>query len=262
MRLSPQTGKQDCRIIDFVDSSNRVSGIICTPTLFGLNPGEIDIEGRCLDFPLRCSSAESSYPDETTESLEERAAQTIDFDCRNDVPMPKSVTYVDHENPFSFVGQSSGAPHINSLSRNAWVGCGGDIYVLECLGKGHIRIEPVPEDESTWARYCRSHSHPHVDIVNERHFQAFFAPAMIDKVTSKALKISPFMRSRHILTAKDLSAAIRGCDTYATAKVVFGQMALGYVSPQGMPTITYFSLDFFDRHVGGRKLLRNSRPSS
>jgi len=28
-----------------------------------------------------------------------------------------------------------------------WVGCGGEIYVLECLGKGHIRIEPVEADE-------------------------------------------------------------------------------------------------------------------
>jgi ATP-dependent helicase IRC3 len=27
------------------------------------------------------------------------------------------------------------------LSRNSWVGCGQDVYVLECLGKGHVRIE-------------------------------------------------------------------------------------------------------------------------
>jgi ATP-dependent helicase IRC3 len=69
----------------------------------------------------------------------------------DDVPTPKSVTYVDYENPFSFVSQSSGAPHVATLSRNAWVGCGGDIYVLECLGKGHIRIEPVQEDEGSSA---------------------------------------------------------------------------------------------------------------
>ena len=44
MRLSPQTGKTDCHIIDFVDSTSRVSGVVCTPTLFGLDPDEA-IEG-------------------------------------------------------------------------------------------------------------------------------------------------------------------------------------------------------------------------
>ena len=89
--------------------------------------------------------------DETTEMLEERAADAIANDetanCRPDsydrIPNPRSVTYTDYENPFSLVDQSSGAPHIAKLSSNAWVGCGNDIYVLECLGKGHIRIEPV-----------------------------------------------------------------------------------------------------------------------
>lgn len=40
MRLSPTTGKEDCRIIDFVDSSRR-AGVVCTPSLFGLDPSEV-----------------------------------------------------------------------------------------------------------------------------------------------------------------------------------------------------------------------------
>lgn len=48
MRLSPETGKKHCRIIDFVDSHTRVAGVVSTPTLFGLDPGEIDIEGLDL----------------------------------------------------------------------------------------------------------------------------------------------------------------------------------------------------------------------
>jgi ATP-dependent helicase IRC3 len=46
MRLSPSTGKEDCRIIDFVDSTSRVNGVVSVPTIFGLNPGEIDINGK------------------------------------------------------------------------------------------------------------------------------------------------------------------------------------------------------------------------
>lgn len=69
-------------------------------------------------------------------------------DNRPSVPDPRSVTYIDYDDPFSLVNQSLGtSPHIAQLSRNAWVGCGDDIYVLECLGKGHLRIEPVPDGE-------------------------------------------------------------------------------------------------------------------
>lgn len=45
MRLSPGTGKEDCCIIDFVDSMTRVAGVISTPTLFGLDPSEV-IDGE------------------------------------------------------------------------------------------------------------------------------------------------------------------------------------------------------------------------
>ena len=52
MRQSPSTGKVDCHIIDFVDSTNRVAGVVSIPTLFGLDPGEV-IDGkmyRCGEF--------------------------------------------------------------------------------------------------------------------------------------------------------------------------------------------------------------------
>lgn len=91
--------------------------------------------------------------DDTTASLEERAARAnvniggSSSSGRANVPTPQSVTYTDYEDPFSLVDESSGAPHVSKLSSNAWVGCGGDVYVLECMGKGHIRIEPAKADE-------------------------------------------------------------------------------------------------------------------
>jgi ATP-dependent helicase IRC3 len=64
-------------------------------------------------------------------------------DNQPNVPDPKSVTYTDYDDPFALVNQSIGAsPHIAQLSKNAWVDCGEGIHVLECIGKGHIRIEP------------------------------------------------------------------------------------------------------------------------
>ncbi|KAJ3870183.1 P-loop containing nucleoside triphosphate hydrolase protein [Lentinula novae-zelandiae] len=192
MRLSPDTGKKDCRIIDFVDSANRVAGIMSTPTLFGLDPADLVIE------------------DETLESLEEKSSAQIASQDADNVPDPESVTYTDYEDPFAFVSKFSGlSPHINQLSNYAWVGCGNDIYVLECLGKGFIRIEKV---EAT-------------DV--PAHFSARFTPAALDRATAADLKVSPFLRSRRILQSEDLSEAIKGCDTYAKTKVVFGPMAIG-----------------------------------
>ncbi|KAL1748461.1 P-loop containing nucleoside triphosphate hydrolase protein, partial [Schizophyllum fasciatum] len=131
MRLSPSTGKTDCHIIDFVDTQTRVQGVVTTPTLFGLDPNEV-------------------IEDADLKSLEERAAEkdglcTTSGGADNgsvveDVDEPTSVTYRDHENPFSTVHGASGDPHIAALSRYAWVSCGSDVYVLECMGHGHIRI--------------------------------------------------------------------------------------------------------------------------
>src|SRR5580704_3045555 len=86
---------------------------------------------------------------------------------------------------------------------------------------------------------------------------------MIDKGTSVSLKISPFRRSRCILTAENLGDAIRGCDTFAKAKVVFGPMALGCVNYCGILCLyTHILSASYDRHVGGSNLLRNNRTTS
>ncbi|GJE87676.1 DEAD/DEAH box helicase [Phanerochaete sordida] len=199
MRLSP--GKTDCHIIDFVDSSTRVAGVVSVPTLFGLDPAGL-IDNASL------------------ESLEEKAISVIpDFDLEDvasepdtldDVPEPKSVTYTDYNDPFSFVAQSHGAPHIQQLSRFSWVGCGGDVYVLECMGKGHIRVEPVQDENDP-----------------EVHYQAHFTPPTMTPQTAALLKISPFQRSRKVLSARTLQDAIQGCDNYAKSNLLKGPLVAG-----------------------------------
>ncbi|EGO03145.1 hypothetical protein SERLA73DRAFT_101266 [Serpula lacrymans var. lacrymans S7.3] len=201
MRQCPDTGKVDCRIIDFVDSTSRVAGVVSTPTLFGLDPAEI-------------------VDDETTESLEARtsipsslATSSSDsppqLSSGDEIPDPTSVTYTDYDDPFSLVAQSCGAPWINKMSANAWVGCGAGVYVLECMGKGFIKVMRVEGDES-----------------DPEHYKATYTES-IPIQTAMALKLSPYLRSRTILTAQDLSGAIRGCDTYAVQKVIRGPLALG-----------------------------------
>ena len=50
---------------------------------------------------------------------------------------------MDYDNPYDLVEEATGSPHIAALSRFGWVSCGGNVYVLECMGKGYMKIEPT-----------------------------------------------------------------------------------------------------------------------
>ncbi|KLO17062.1 P-loop containing nucleoside triphosphate hydrolase protein [Schizopora paradoxa] len=197
MRLSPQTGKTDCHIIDFVDSTSRIPGIVSIPTLFGLDPDEAIADVSPEELEQRAEAAEKA----------DGTSQAQQFG--DDIPDPKSVTYIDYENPFALVKDTSGAPHITKLSTYSWVGCGNDKYVLECLGKGHIRIEKE-EDESGNSSYIA-------------HFTQAITEQNIGMIGRKA----SFYRSRRILVAENLTDAVRGCDTYAKSKVCRGPIFMG-----------------------------------
>ncbi|KIK94083.1 hypothetical protein PAXRUDRAFT_474057 [Paxillus rubicundulus Ve08.2h10] len=64
-------------------------------------------------------------------------------------------------------------------------------------------------------------------VDNPAQLRATYTEATMDFSSAKQLKISPYMRKRLILSAESLPDAIRGCDTYATQKVLRGPLALG-----------------------------------
>ena len=61
----------------------------------------------------------------------------------------------------------------------------------------------------------------------ENLWVATYTPATMPAETAYALKISPFQRSRQILSAETLAEAVKGADKYATAKIMKGPMAAG-----------------------------------
>lgn len=44
--MSPETGKEDCLIVDIVDGIGRANGMLVSPTLFGLTHDELAEEER------------------------------------------------------------------------------------------------------------------------------------------------------------------------------------------------------------------------
>lgn len=173
--------------------------------------------------------------EETIESLDARAQRVLELDelesgpdSTDDVPAPTSVTYIDYDDPFSLVEQSHGAPHIVQLSPYAWVGCGGDVYVLECMGKGYIRVQPAEDEESEYSLRMDSYARAKLSRTDpEARYTAHFTPPTLPARTAMMLKISPFQKTRHILTATNLADAIRGGDYYAKTKVVKGPIVAG-----------------------------------
>ncbi|KDQ16273.1 hypothetical protein BOTBODRAFT_30973 [Botryobasidium botryosum FD-172 SS1] len=187
MRLSPGTGKEDCRIIDFVDAIHRVGGVVSTPTLFGLDPDIL-------------------VDDETPASLAERAESALSPGKSSqapDIPKPKSVFYTDYEDPLSITPNS----YVTQLSPHTWVACGDDVFVLECMGKGYLKVTKNEDGEG---------------------FVAHFVPAAADREEASVLGMkSPYFRKRQIAVADTVDAAVKACDTYALNKVVFGRLVSG-----------------------------------
>lgn len=179
--------------------------------------------------------------DESLESLEERARERMkeadvgfaadDENASLEVPSPESVTYVDYDNPFAFIGECCGTtPIIHQLSPLAWVSVGGETYILECVGAGFIRVEPLTSSEGEITTLTQVPRRLTQTSEPEANFQAYYIPATWDKATAKTFNLSPYLRPRRIMRAQGLEQAIRGSDLYVKSSVVKGPMFRGFVA--------------------------------
>lgn len=190
MRLSPSTGKEDCRIMDFVDVTSRLN-VVSLPSLFGLDPAEIEDE-------------------ENVETLEAKS-QAKNMPMAGSDPQHaglESVTYTDFNDPFLLMDNMFSAPNMFRISHNAWVGCGDNIYVLPCLQYGDVRIQLIQDKD------------------DQEKFSGYFLPQLGPKLT-KTKSLPSYLRRRNILEAQTLEEAIKGCDTYVAKQVLKGKLSRG-----------------------------------
>lgn len=57
------------------------------------------------------------------------------------IPDPMSILYTDEDDPFAVASDAHKPGHINTMSSFSWVGCGNEIFVIELVARGFIRIE-------------------------------------------------------------------------------------------------------------------------
>lgn len=128
LRLHP--GKDNCHIIDMVASVE--SGILTTPTLFGLDPGE-GLKETSVEDIRKKRERESDTP-----GADRPKPSSVS-------PSDVTVTITDYDSVHDLVQDSSGERHIRSISGNSWVRVSGGRYILSAPG-GKLTI--TQDDES------------------------------------------------------------------------------------------------------------------
>ncbi|KAL1972728.1 hypothetical protein VTN31DRAFT_7142 [Thermomyces dupontii] len=183
LRLYP--GKKDCHIIDMVATLR--TGVISTPTLFGLDPDEALTKARVQDLEARRDNPPPAAPESSSD-----ASAAVEEDSI-------SLTFTKYDSIFDLLMDSRSDQHIRSISRYAWVRVDDHRYVL--AGKaGWITIE---RDATEQLFIVRS-----VHTIEEQDGDRSFRT-----------------RPRVIARAPDLEHAVRAADTFASRH--FGERAVG-----------------------------------
>lgn len=222
MRLHP--GKTDCHIIDMVSSLE--TGIVTTPTLFGLDPSQL-VDEVPVDAMRSLKSREGAQEarGEVTRVVNP-APSSIDGDS--------NVTFVEYDSILDLISDTSGEQHIRSISNNAWVHVGLQRYILSGPHGTYIKLEKVERETE-----------------DEPEFVAWEIRAL-PKGSSK----SPFAKPRKLLQAATFLDAVHGADKYASEK--YPQfLIIRYMSwRKGPPTES--QLKFLNKLRGEKEELKAS----
>lgn len=182
LRLSPETGKKNCLVLDFIGNTTR--GVACTPTLFGFDPAA-SVEGQTVN-ELESLSSVQPYREEQIVSEAESSSDLSSL-------LPDSLHFTEYETVFDLVESQNGRPRlISHMSPFAWVGVGdGDKYVLTIMKKGNAIIRR--SDKGGW--------------------EASFQQMLPFWASSTAVKYRPLA---HIGSHHDLSTLVRTADAWIT----------------------------------------------
>jgi len=190
MRFHPE--KENCHVIDMVSSLE--TGIVTTPTLFGLDPAEIVSSVMAKDM----------------RSLRERKLaekrRTLDVDSViSDSPSvwhTCGVTLTEYESAFDLISDTSGEKDIHQLSSFAWVQVDSRRFVLCDTSGSFIRLEKAENGE-----------------LGTSVFEAYEVRALKAPTSG-----SPFARPRKLFSATTFADAVHGCDKYAKENFAYGSV--------------------------------------
>lgn len=184
MRLHP--AKTNCHVIDMVASLK--TGVVTTPTLFGLDPAEIVTEADVAQLRKLREQTETEARPAEAEQIPDQNSIRLDF--------------TDYETVDDLIKDFAGERHVRLISPLAWVYVGHQRFVLSTRGD-FITIEgafnPANKFTVTYTRALKEQ-------------QLFTTPNGYQK--SK----SPYMRPREVAKSDTFEDAVHAADTFATGK--------------------------------------------
>lgn len=216
MRL--HSDKENCHIIDLVSSLE--TGIVSTPTLFGLDPAEI---------------LKEATTDELTGMRKQKLADkgVCDADIKIDtvVDNPANLVITDYDSVQDLIEDTSGERHIRAISRLAWVQVDQDRYILSADPTSYLTIEKVADDKFQVRHNAKVNNLPKVD----------------------EKKWVPYARARVLATQPTLSDAVHSADTFAKSTFVWRMIAVD--QPWRKDPATEGQLDFLNKYREGNEKL-------
>ena len=182
MRLFP--GKENCHVIDMVASLE--TGIVTTPTLFGLDPSELIKEA-------------------TVDGLRDRGRQKVhkaeqkrigDDICLNKAPQVaqsnRRILFTDYTDINDLILETSGERFIRAISPCCWVQVDKHRWVITMLDGEYVTIEK--------------------DRYSDLHYSIRYTARVPGN--RPAGQWRPYQRSREVATAKTFTDAVHAADTF------------------------------------------------
>ena len=209
MRL--HKGKENCHIIDMVAALS--TGVVSTPTLFGLDPGEIveKADTKSMTELKEAKEREERFQQEAT-VLKERTLSK---------KMPDTITFTDYDSVHELIADTSGDQYIRNLSQYAWVSAGEGRFILTTNSGNYLIVEPSDDTEGFFrAKYYRR------------------------LPRSETIK-SPYASPRVIAEGESFEHVVHAADTYA--QDVFEHMWIAKNMPWRKSPASKAQLDFLNK---------------
>ena len=179
MRLHPD--KENCHVIDMVSALS--TGVVSTPTLFGLDPAEIveQADMKSMTELKERKEREQVRETEAAEPAQRTSAKKL----------PGTITFTDYDSVHDLIADTSSDHFIRKLSELAWVAVGDDKFILTTNSGNYLNIEPSGKDEGGFrVRYYR-------------------------KLPADVKSKSPYATPRVIAEGESLEHVVHAADTFA-----------------------------------------------
>ncbi|KAL8672291.1 MAG: hypothetical protein Q9168_003234 [Polycauliona sp. 1 TL-2023] len=191
MRLYP--GKVNCHVIDMVASLN--VGVVSTPTLFGLGPGEIVEEADADEL----RSIQERKKVEILGESQVTEGETANLGHVSIPPSSRTITFTDYDSVYDLIDDTSADRHIRGISALAWVAVSENRYILSGQNGEYLTIQ-MPGASGSSA------------LLGKVWYTQKTAAG--ENQTGK----SPYMRPRLVAESETLSDAVHAADTFASRR--------------------------------------------